>query len=76
MFSAKNTAWNFQATWKCGRRGTLEQQETGWSDVSIEKDGNQHTIGIHGRSRTGREREDELTGGRAEKRRSKKRKPV
>jgi len=57
-FSAKNTAWNFQATSKCGRRGTLEQQETGWSDVSIEKDGNQHTIGIHGRSQTGRERGD------------------
>jgi hypothetical protein len=35
--SAKNTASNFQATWKCGARGTLEQQETGWSDVSIEK---------------------------------------
>jgi hypothetical protein len=26
--------------------------------VSIEKDGNQHTIGIHGRSQTGRERGD------------------
>ncbi len=50
-FSAKNTAWNFQATWKCGGRGTLEQLETGWPDLPIETDGNQHTMGIHGRSK-------------------------
>src|SRR5208337_4422337 len=32
----------------------LEQKETGWSNVSTETEGNQHTMGIQAMSRTGR----------------------